>query len=299
MVRIYDLRALRASSGARLSRPLKHLGPPDLSRAVNPWSSSKGNISGLSFRGKEIVASFLGDAIYLFDVDEDLDVKTAKPVMSGLGPAGIKELRQSKGKEKLGSSNTTHKKRKRRTSSAAADMNSAEAADEEFGPPEPDDFPDPDEGIFYQRRFTGHCSIRTVKECNFFGPRSEYVVSGSDCGHIFIWDTSSAEIVTVVKGDASVVNSIHGHPHDGFVLASSGIESDIKIWQPGDPPKKLGSFIFGSRCDLNLSARCRGDCGGERKEHLSVLEQWRKRSHGFAKLLAESQCFGRCARQRL
>lgn len=45
----------------------------------------------------------------------------------------------------------------------------------------------------------------SVKGVNFIGPCSEYVVSGSDCGHIFIWDKETEEIVTFVEGDTDVV----------------------------------------------------------------------------------------------
>ena len=39
----------------------------------------------------------------------------------------------------------------------------------------------------HSREYRGHCNVRTVKDCNFFGLQDEYVVSGSDSGHFFIW----------------------------------------------------------------------------------------------------------------
>ena len=39
----------------------------------------------------------------------------------------------------------------------------------------------------HSRRYRGHCNVRTVKDCNYFGLQDEYVVSGSDSGHLFIW----------------------------------------------------------------------------------------------------------------
>ena len=39
----------------------------------------------------------------------------------------------------------------------------------------------------HSRQYQGHCNVRTVKDCNFFGLQDEYVVSGSDSGHLFIW----------------------------------------------------------------------------------------------------------------
>ncbi|XP_020874360.1 DDB1- and CUL4-associated factor 8 isoform X1 [Arabidopsis lyrata subsp. lyrata] len=77
--------------------------------------------------------------------------------------------------------------------------------------------------------YKGHKNSETVKGVNFFGPRSEYVVSGSDCGRIFIWRKKGGELIRVMEADRHVVNCIEPHPHIP-VLASSGIESDIKVW---------------------------------------------------------------------
>ena len=40
-----------------------------------------------------------------------------------------------------------------------------------------------------------------VMNVNFFGPQSEYIVSGSDCGHIFLWDKQTEEVVQFLQGD--------------------------------------------------------------------------------------------------
>ncbi|KAL2459950.1 Transducin/WD40 repeat-like superfamily protein [Abeliophyllum distichum] len=79
--------------------------------------------------------------------------------------------------------------------------------------------------------YEGHRNCETVKGVSFFGPNSEYVVSGSDCGRIFIWKKKGGELIRVMEADKYVVNCIESHPHT-TVLASSGIESDIKIWIP-------------------------------------------------------------------
>lgn len=80
--------------------------------------------------------------------------------------------------------------------------------------------------------YKGHRNCETVKGVNFFGPKCEYVVSGSDCGRIFIWKKKGGELTRVIEGaDRSVVNCIESHPHT-MVLASSGIDHDIKIWTP-------------------------------------------------------------------
>ncbi|XP_038694294.1 DDB1- and CUL4-associated factor 8-like isoform X1 [Tripterygium wilfordii] len=79
--------------------------------------------------------------------------------------------------------------------------------------------------------YKGHRNCETVKGVNFFGPGCEYVVSGSDCGRIFIWKKKGGELIRVIEADKDVVNCIESHPHS-TVLASSGIENDIKIWTP-------------------------------------------------------------------
>jgi len=56
------------------------------------------------------------------------------------------------------------------------------------------------EGADCIRTYTGHRNYATVKGVNFFGPRSEYVVSGSDCGHVMLWDKETSYLVQMQKG---------------------------------------------------------------------------------------------------
>lgn len=65
----------------------------------------------------------------------------------------------------------------------------------------------------HTRQYSGHCNIKTVKDANFFGLQDEYVVSGSDSGHVFIWDKRTSELVNILKGDDDVVNVIQGMFH--------------------------------------------------------------------------------------
>lgn len=78
--------------------------------------------------------------------------------------------------------------------------------------------------------YKGHRNSRTmIKEANFWG--TNFVMSGSDCGHIFIWDRHTAEHLMLLEADNHVVNCLQPHPFDP-ILASSGIDYDIKIWSP-------------------------------------------------------------------
>ncbi|KAL8786893.1 MAG: hypothetical protein Q9213_002524 [Squamulea squamosa] len=83
----------------------------------------------------------------------------------------------------------------------------------------------------HTRAYSGHCNVKTVKDANFFGLNDEYVVSGSDGGHLFIWDKKTSELVNILQGDNDVVNVIQGHPYEP-ILAVSGIDSTIKIFSP-------------------------------------------------------------------
>ncbi|CAM9127939.1 unnamed protein product [Bubo scandiacus] len=70
------------------------------------------------------------------------------------------------------------------------------------------------DGAEYVKRYKGHRNNATVKGVNFYGPKSEFVVSGSDCGHIFLWEKSSCQIVQFMEGDkGGVVNCLEPHPH--------------------------------------------------------------------------------------
>ncbi|KAK5101859.1 hypothetical protein LTS08_004318 [Lithohypha guttulata] len=80
--------------------------------------------------------------------------------------------------------------------------------------------------------YKGHLNVRTVKDVNYYGLDDEFVVSGSDDGHFFIWDRKTTEVVSVFEGDGDVVNVVQGHPYEPMI-ACSGIDSTIKIFGPG------------------------------------------------------------------
>jgi nuclear receptor interaction protein len=64
---------------------------------------------------------------------------------------------------------------------------------------------------------------------NFFGLQDEYVISGSDCGHFFIWDKKTSKLLNILEGDGEVVNVVQGHPYEP-IIAVSGIDSTVKIF---------------------------------------------------------------------
>lgn len=68
-----------------------------------------------------------------------------------------------------------------------------------------------------------------IKEATFWG--NDHVMSGSDCGHIFIWDRKTADLKMLLQADQHVVNCLQPHPTLP-ILATSGIDHDIKLWAP-------------------------------------------------------------------
>lgn len=78
-------------------------------------------------------------------------------------------------------------------------------------------------------KYQGHRNKKTIKGCAWFG--DNFVLSGSDDGHIYGWDLQSEHIVCFLEGDNGVVNCLCVHP-DLPVLASSGLDHDVKLWEP-------------------------------------------------------------------
>jgi WD40 repeat protein len=103
--------------------------------------------------------------------------------------------------------------------------------------------------------FEGHRNAQTVKGVNYFGPNTEYVVSGSDCGRIFIWKKKGGKLLALLKGDSQVVNCLEPHPY-ATILATSGIDRTIKVWAPTAPElhplpsdvNMVASNLFQLRC---------------------------------------------------
>lgn len=68
-----------------------------------------------------------------------------------------------------------------------------------------------------------------IKEATFWG--NDFVMSGSDCGHVFVWQRDNAQLRMLLQADQHVVNCLQPHPSLP-ILATSGIDHDIKLWAP-------------------------------------------------------------------
>ena len=79
----------------------------------------------------------------------------------------------------------------------------------------------------------GHLNSETVKGVSFMGVADEFVVSGSDCGHVFIWTKQDGKLQKLVKGDRHVVNCLEPHPSLPATLATSGDHNsdiNVRLW---------------------------------------------------------------------
>jgi nuclear receptor interaction protein len=143
--------------------------------------------------------------------------------------------------------------------------------------------------INHSRTYQGHCNVETTKDVNFFGLQDEYVVSGSDCGNLFIWDRKSSQLLNILEGDNEVVNVIQGHPYEPM-LAVSGIDSTVKIFSPDgrqryDAKRGIGieESDHSTFSTLHLGGRRRpqrqdmdalSESSDEDDSHTRVYDQW-------------------------
>lgn len=83
---------------------------------------------------------------------------------------------------------------------------------------------------YLKMKYTGHRNARTmIKEATFWG--RDYVMSGSDCGHVFTWNRRTGQLAMLFEADQHVVNCLQPHPTLPY-LATSGIDYDIKLFTP-------------------------------------------------------------------
>ncbi|XP_073845069.1 WD and tetratricopeptide repeats 1 [Musca autumnalis] len=100
----------------------------------------------------------------------------------------------------------------------------------------------------YKERFVGHCNTTTdIKEANYFGYDGQYIVAGSDDGNFFIWERKSGNIHSIYKADSAIVNCVLPHP-ELCLMATSGIDHDIKIWTPMKDDEKPNYVDPQGRC---------------------------------------------------
>ncbi|KAJ6613413.1 WD40-repeat-containing domain protein [Mycena sp. CBHHK59/15] len=123
-----------------------------------------------------------------------------------------------------------------------------------------------------RRRFAGARNVHTIKDVNFLGPDDEYVTSGSDDGHFFVW-RKDGSLHGIFEGDSTVVNVIEGHPHLPLI-AVSGIDTTVKLFSPVPGPS---AFSRMESAESIIAANTRQS------------NDFRKRRYDFISLMAEAR----------
>ncbi|XP_076654830.1 DDB1- and CUL4-associated factor 6 isoform X3 [Halictus rubicundus] len=117
---------------------------------------------------------------------------------------------------------------------AGTDEASDEGSDEARSSNKSESYDDESYGSdFVKQKYMGHRNasfFRTmIKEANFWG--NDFVMSGSDCGHVFVWEKATAKLCMLLEADHHVVNCLQPHPYLPL-LVTAGTDYDLKLWAP-------------------------------------------------------------------
>ena len=105
-----------------------------------------------------------------------------------------------------------------------------------------------------QRYVGARNELTDIKESTFLGAGDELVACASDFGHVFIFDAETAECVNIILADSEILNCVVGHPFQP-VLATSGIDSEVRVWAPGRCAKGTPRNFTGSPTDATVEER--------------------------------------------
>ena len=75
-----------------------------------------------------------------------------------------------------------------------------------------------------------------LKCAKYAGPNDEYICTGSDSGHAFIYDKHTSGVVSLLKTDRSTCNGIIPHKTLPFFICY-GIDSTAKLWRASLPAR--------------------------------------------------------------
>ncbi|WVF65783.1 hypothetical protein IAT40_000517 [Kwoniella sp. CBS 6097] len=90
-----------------------------------------------------------------------------------------------------------------------------------------------DPGLRYLRKHSGHVQGRFLIRSCFGGPKDRFVLSGSEDGHVYVWQGGSSNPIEVLSGHVGVVNSVAWNPVAARrIFASCSDDNTIRIWQP-------------------------------------------------------------------
>lgn len=83
--------------------------------------------------------------------------------------------------------------------------------------------------------YGGHLNRMTfLKQAKYAGPNDEYICTGSDSGHAWIYEKDSGAVVSLIKADNHTCNGIVPHPSLPYFI-TYGIDSTAKLWRATVP----------------------------------------------------------------
>jgi len=86
------------------------------------------------------------------------------------------------------------------------------------------------------RSWSGRVNHQTfLKEVAIMGKKGEYILSGGDCGNLFVWSRFMKTLLMKMPADPYVLNCVAVNPKLP-ILATSGIASVADIWEPIGAP---------------------------------------------------------------
>lgn len=82
------------------------------------------------------------------------------------------------------------------------------------------------------RKYVGQLQREFVIRSCFGGPHENYVLSGSQDNHIYIWKRDSSELIETLPGHQGTVNCVKWSPSEVAMFASAGDDKTVRIWRP-------------------------------------------------------------------
>lgn len=134
-----------------------------------------------------------------------------------------------------------------------------------------------------QATYGGHYNRFTfLKNARYAGPRDEFICTGSDSGHAWIYERATGSVVSFLAADRSTCNGVIPHPILPLFI-TYGIDTTAKLWRATTP---VSSFVDDSPAG-------RLQCHRQSKYEMSTpVKNWRM-VHQQLKIFGEdSDCKG-------